>query len=83
LTKPHPKRNSINIDNTLINSYNSKSKIKKGGSIKENAPILRLFINKDTNSEIEKLIYVKEYGEYILIDQAINSFPPKNSLIIR
>ncbi|ORY69241.1 beach-domain-containing protein [Neocallimastix californiae] len=83
LTKPHPKRNRLNIENTLINDYSNIKRIKQGGSFKENTPILRLFIYKDTYSDVERLIYVEKYGLYTLIDQPISSYPPRNSLFIR
>ncbi|OUM68124.1 hypothetical protein PIROE2DRAFT_4265, partial [Piromyces sp. E2] len=80
LTKPHPKRNPFVPEFTLINSF---SKIKERNAVQGKTPILKLFIYKDPYSEVEKLIYVEECGQYTLIDQPINSYPPKSSLFIR
>jgi len=80
LTRPHPKRNPPVPEVTIINSF---SKVKERNAVTGKTPILKLFIYKDPYSEVEKLIYVEECGQYTLIDQPINSYPPKSSLFIR
>jgi len=80
LTKPHPKRNPLSPENNLINSFD---KIKENEVVQEKTPILKMFIYKDSYSEVEKLIYVEECGQYTLIDQPITSYPPRSSLFLR
>ncbi|ORX55869.1 beach-domain-containing protein [Piromyces finnis] len=80
LTKPHPKRNPAVAEVTLINSFD---KLIEKNIVQEKTPILKLFIYKDPYSEVERLIYVEECGQYTLIDQPINAYPAKPSLFIR